>query len=404
MPTAIVTGATGMLGRGIVHELSKNLATWTQVHALSRSKSEDFADNVVHNKLDLTSDADEMAKQLSDVKADYVFFAAYLAKDDEAEATKVNGAMLDNFLKALEKTGAVKQLKRIVLVTGAKQYGVHLGRPKNPMLEDDPWLRQDQYPPNFYYKQQDILHEYCKKHKGLEWVVTYPNDVIGFVKGNFMNLATPLALYALINKELGNDLEWPGSQRFYTAFDCFTQSKLHAEFCHWAALEPKAANQAFNVVNGSVDSWQDMWPRLASHFDMKVKRDQFDPSEKNEVDQKLHDKPPITVEAESNGLYGNEAALAPSKLEGRIDLVKWSQSDDVKKAWEKIAERENLEKDALEGATWGFLQFILGRNFDLVISMSKARKFGWTGYVDTWDSLEETFKQLEIGQVLPKRA
>lgn len=59
----------------------------------------------------------------------------------------------------------------------------------------------------------------------------------------------------------------------------------------------------------------------------------------------------------------------------------------MRKAWEKVAEREGLSKDALEEATWGFLGFVLGRNYNLVTDMSKARKLGWTGYVDTWDTL-----------------
>ena len=47
--------------------------------------------------------------------------------------------------------------------------------------------------------------------------------------------------------------------------------------------------------------------------------------------------------------------------------------------WEKLQAREGLEKDAFEKATWGFLGFVLGRNYNVVISMSKARKYGWTG-------------------------
>jgi len=53
----------------------------------------------------------------------------------------------------------------------------------------------------------------------------------------------------------------------------------------------------------------------------------------------------------------------------------------VRKAWEKAAEREGLSKDALEKVVWGFFRFVLGRNYDLVIDMSKARKLGWTGWV-----------------------
>lgn len=53
----------------------------------------------------------------------------------------------------------------------------------------------------------------------------------------------------------------------------------------------------------------------------------------------------------------------------------------MKKAWDKLASSHGLEKDAFEKATWGFLGFVLGRDYNLVISMSKARKLGWAGYV-----------------------
>jgi nucleoside-diphosphate-sugar epimerase len=284
--------------------------------------------------------------------------------------------MLDSFLKALEMTGAVKELKRIILVTGVKQYGVHLGCPKNPMLESDPWLRDsNKYPPNFYYRQQDILHKFCQTHTNISWVVTYPQDVIGFAKGNFMNLASAIGLYAAITKELGENLVWPGSKTFYTAFDAFTSSKLHAKFCLWAALEPKAANQAFNVVNGDVESWQNLWPQVADHFGLSVKPDQFS-SNSDAVHMDMGKLAPISEIESRAGLVGT---IELNKVEGRIDLSKWSQKAEVKEAWNNLATRHGLEKDALEKATWTFLQFVLGRNFSMVISMSKARKLGWTG-------------------------
>jgi hypothetical protein len=83
-------------------------------------------------------------------------------------------------------------------------------------------------------------------------------------------------------------------------------------------------------------------------------------------------------------------------------LEKWSQRSDVVQAWERIAEKHGLQKDAFEKATWDFLGFVLGRKYDLVISMSKARKAGWTGYVDTWESLEGTFEELREAKILPK--
>ncbi|KAH7401481.1 NAD dependent epimerase/dehydratase family protein [Pyrenochaeta sp. MPI-SDFR-AT-0127] len=410
MPSAIVTGATGILGRQIVSELSKNRQQWQTIHALSRTKKEEYPENVKQNHIDLESNPDEMANDLENVRGEYIFFAAYLAQDTEQKAWDVNGAMLSNFLSALEKTGAIENVKRIILVTGAKQYGVHLGVPKQPMEESDLWLTDSNWPPNFYYNQQTILHKFCSQN-GIEWVVTYPNDVIGFATGNFMNLSSALALYAVVSKELPNHdgLVFPGSPDFYSKFDCFTNAQLHAEFCAWAALEPRAANQAFNVVNGDVESWQNLWPRVAEYFDTKAKADQFKGAysgsefvvaEKSSSSD-LDSNPPITALAEKSGLVGTPA-LAQSKVEQHVDLVKWSQRSDVKEAWSRVAQRAGLDKEIFEKTTWGFLGFVLGRKFELVISMSKAREYGWTGYKDTWKSLEEVFGELKKNGVIPQ--
>ena len=366
-----------------------------------------------------------MAADLKNVHGEYIFFAAYLAQDKEEDAWEVNGRMLSNFLSALEKTGAISSVKRIILVCGAKQYGVHLGMPKQPMQEDAPWLTSSKWPPNFYYNQQNILHDFCAKH-GKEWVVTYPNDVIGFAMGNFMNLASALALYTLVSKEMsggGNGITFPGSPGFYTKFDSFTSSKLHAEFCAWAALEPRAANNAFNIVNGDVESWQNLWPKVTAYFGTNVKPNQFaavyeksggvgeqlkkkvfntgDDHQDQSSTMDMAPQPPISVEADAIGLHGTPA-LEPNQVEQHIDLVKWSQRDDVKAAWNALAERKGLDKGVFEKATWAFLGFVLGRNFYLVISMSKARECGWTGYRDTWGSLSDVFEQMREAGVLPK--
>ena len=373
------------------------------------------------------SSAQDMAKDLQNVRGEYIFFAAYLQRDTEQENWDVNGQMLSNFLEALTITGAVKDVKRILLVTGAKQYGVHLGATKNPMLEDDEWLTGEDRPPNFYYNQQNILHKFCKEH-GIDWTVTYPNDVIGYAEGNFMNLGTAVGLYAAITKELGEDLVFPGSPDFYTRFDTFTSAKLHAKFCAWAALDLRAANEAFNVVNGDVESWQNLWPKVAEYFGLKVKADQFagvaeklqgEGKESGTVGkvaeyvglkgagkesssvQKLAERPPIADTADRLGLKG-APITQQSRVEALVDLPAWSQREDVKAAWEKLAEREGLKKEALEGATWTFLGFVLGRNYDIVSSMSKARRAGWTGYEDTWESLKDVFAQLGEAGVLPK--
>lgn len=224
---------------------------------MSRSKKGSLPGNATQAHLDLNTGADQMAKQLAGVEAEYVFFAAYLDAGDADENTRVNGEltptsvgppmtltiegeMLENFLKALELSGIAKTIRRVILVCGLKHYGVHLGVPKQPMDERDPWVREP--PSNFYYRQQRSLHAWCA-HQGVEWTVTYGNEVLGFAQGNFMNLAAALGLYAAVHTELGDELPFPGSETQYTRFDCFTSSKLHGEFCRWAALAPKAANE-----------------------------------------------------------------------------------------------------------------------------------------------------------------
>ena len=409
MSTALVTGATGILGRAIVEALSQDKQKWTTIYALSRSQKLEWPDNVTQKQLDLQSSAKDMAKELGDIRPDYIFFTAYFAQETEKEATKVNGAMLENFLDALKLSGASTKVRRVILTTGAKQYGVHFGIPKMPMEESDQWLADSDRPPNFYYLQQKTLAKKGKEQEW-DWVVTYPNDVIGVAKGNFMNLATSLAIYAAVSREMGQELVWPGSPDFYTKFDCFTSARLHARFNVWAALErnPRVSNQAFNVVNGDVESWANMWPKLATKFGMQIPERMFTADEEQgKIDEKagsvmkLMERPPITEFDAERGLKGTRYTQQ-SLVEQKIDLVKWSQRKDVQAAWDKLAKREDLELDAFEKATWGFLGFVFGRNFDIIISMNKARKAGWTGWDDTYDSLSDALDELVGENVLPR--
>lgn len=52
------------------------------------------------------------------------------------ELVDVNSALLDNFLSALPL--ADLKPRRVLLQTGAKNYGVHIGRARTPYVESDP--------------------------------------------------------------------------------------------------------------------------------------------------------------------------------------------------------------------------------------------------------------------------
>jgi len=419
MATAIVTGATGITGSAIVEHLCKD-SQYKQVYTLSRSQPPYIeSEKIKHARFDLQSDAQTMAKDLSHVSGSVIFFCAYLARDSEEEAAKVNGAMLQNFLDALSITGELKQVKRIVLTCGLKQYGVHLGQPKMPMHEADPTAMLekgvggfDNWPPNFYYAQQKVLADSAKAN-GYTWTATFPQDVLGFAKGNFMNECTALGLYCSVAKlaHPDSELPFPGSKASYMGFNTWTSANLHAKFCLWAAHAPNAAGQMFNVTNGDTESWQNLWPRLAARFGCKVPKEMFpdgDRSKYNDFEaagpNELHDPPPVAVQATSDQVgigFGMPELNKPSTLYQQIDTAKWAEDPKVVGAWEKLRDKYGLDKDAFSGASWGFLTFVLGREYSCVASMSKARKMGWNGYEDTWDSFEQVFDRLEQAKILP---
>ncbi|KAH9907177.1 hypothetical protein F4778DRAFT_768855 [Xylariomycetidae sp. FL2044] len=412
MYKALVTGATGITGSAVVDALARS-PEYTKVYTLSRSQKASSHPKVEHATLDLQSSADEMSESLSHIPpVTHIYFCAYLANPDEAEAARINGAMLSNFLKALKKSGQDEELERFVLTCGLKQYGVHLGHPKNPMREDDKkelfWLEQEDRPPNFYYTQQRILEKAAKDagHRWT-WVVTYPQDVIGFAKNNFMNLATSLGLFTAVSKELeGSNLVFPGNKTNYLAFNCWTSARMHANFCLWAGKAPNAADQRFNVVNGDTQSWQDLWPRIAARFGCRVPEVMF-PSDTGErkpypgyetFNMKMHPRPPVAEVEKEMGLKGE---FKQTEVFCQIDLEKWAKRPEVVKAWEGLRDKYGLEQAAWDNATWGFLNFLVGREFSCVVSMSKARKMGWNGYADTWDEFQAAFKELEKAKILP---
>jgi hypothetical protein len=113
-------------------------------------------------------------KPLTDNNVPDAFFYSYLQPkpppgsapwSNAEELCKVNTALLKNFLGALPLVNL--KPKRILLQTGAKNYGVHLGRARVPCLESDPQPKS--LAPNFYYPQEEVLFDYCKNHPETKW-------------------------------------------------------------------------------------------------------------------------------------------------------------------------------------------------------------------------------------------
>src|ERR1700688_4263198 len=149
---AVVVGALGVIGRYILGRLGEG-RDW-QVIGLSRRKEPDRP-RYRHVAVDLldAKDTERKLAELTDVT--HVFYAAFQATSEIASSfalnTGPNREMLVNSVTAIN--GAARHLKRVVLVTGTKYYGVHLGPLKTPMRETDP----RHMPPNYYFDQIDWL-------------------------------------------------------------------------------------------------------------------------------------------------------------------------------------------------------------------------------------------------------
>ncbi|SCO76953.1 related to NAD dependent epimerase/dehydratase family protein [Fusarium oxysporum] len=391
MPSAMVTGATGITGSAIVHHLLKD-PSYDVIYSFSRSNPGRQDPKIRHVTIDLQGSAQDMAKTLQGVSAEHIYFCAYLASDDPNELYQVNVALLSNFLQALDITGATSKIKRFILTCGFKQYGVHLGAAKQPFLESDPLPENEaggvSWPPNFYYEQQRILAR-AAEEGSFEWIVTLPEDVLGYARGNFMNEATSIGLYCAVNKALpGSELPFPGSKANYFTFNCWTSANLHAKFCLWAATAPKAGNNIFNVMNGDTESFQNLWPRLAARFGCTIPDPMFPcggvPGTRGFKNYesstiKLQNKPPLKVQEFTLGISSDASVKESPTLFLQVDPKKWAKRNDVLEAWGNLRDKYHLDQNAWEKATWNFLVLTMGRDWSCVASMSKARKLGWTG-------------------------
>jgi nucleoside-diphosphate-sugar epimerase len=344
---AIVSGGLGVIGRNLVDHLSA-LDDW-EIIALSRRKAdgETKATYVPVDVLD-RADAKRALGDLSDVE--FIFHAAYQEHADPAKQVSVNLALLSNLVSAVE--AASPKLRRIILYEGAKYYGVHLGPFTTPAREDDP----RHMPPNFYYDQEDWLKANCVG-KSWDYVVLRPDVVCGFAVGSPMNCIMVLAVYAAISKELGLPLRFPGTPDCYGRLAQVTDSGLLARASAWAAIEAPS-NQAYNVTNGDLFRWNQIWPRLAAMFGMEVGAQQT-----IRLTEFMADKGPV---------------------------------------WQRVVERYGLIKTPYEkAAAWGFGDFVFRCDFDVISSTTKLRQAGFGDIVDTEAMFARLFEQLRLRKVIP---
>ncbi|KAL4813949.1 hypothetical protein BDW67DRAFT_192585 [Aspergillus spinulosporus] len=389
--SAVVTGANGLSGYHMVRVLAAAPERWSKIYCLSRRAppSNFFADlgdgaaRVEHIPVNFLSETAEIASRLREniPKVDYIFFFSYMQPEQEGSVlgmwsdaeglTKVNSTLLSNFLGALGQ--ADLHPKRFLIQTGAKQY--------------DPRVSLE---PNFYYPQEDALAAHCAA-TGVGWNVVRPSYIIGAVRDGALNHMIGLAIYAAIQAHVNQPLYFPGD---YIAWDrefCQSTALLNAYFEEWAVLTPGAENQAFNIQDGLPFTWGRFWPSLAGWYGAT-----WEPPEVEEG----------RYRAATSRYVQTPRGYGPTGITRfTFSFQEWSTLSSVQVAWQELQEKQELVLDPFtpqnRAQIFGMTDSAVIAGWALSLSMRKARRMGFLGTVDSFESARIAIRDLTRLKLVP---
>jgi nucleoside-diphosphate-sugar epimerase len=345
---ALVAGATGIVGRRIAEHLS---AQGWRVTGLCRNPP---AGALPYRllPLDLTDAAasQRRAAELADVT--HVYYAArYDHPEGVTESIETNSAMLRNLVDALEQ--AAPHLAHIHLVHGTKYYGHMAGPLPVPLTEVLPRGRGSTY----YFAHEDFI---SSRQRGRRWAysISRPHSFVDPGADEPRNLALLIAVYASVVKASGATLEYPGTEKSFDVRTQFTYVPLLARAAVWMSEEPRAANQAYQIVNGDAPRWSELWPRFAGFFGLAA----GGPTQRRISDY-----------------MADKAAL-----------------------WRELTVRHDLKRTELSSLVlWPYGNYVFAPEWDIISSMSKARGDGFPDAVDSAQNFIELFEQFRRDKIIP---
>lgn len=256
--TVLVLGASGVVGFSAVEQFLKE---GCEVISVSRRPIEiEPHSNHRHQSIDLRDEAKSRDAFSQMTGVTHVVYAALFEKPgliagwSDQDQMDVNLQMMRNVMEPLCE--AATNLKHVTTLQGTKAYGIHLHPMPIPAKERAP--RDDH--PNFYWLQEDYIKEKSQQC-GFDFTILRPQLIIGSTYGVAMNLAPVIGAYAALCHELDEPFGFPGGPAYvWEAVD----ARLVAEVISWAGETERARGQHFNVTNGDVFEWRDLWPALAN--------------------------------------------------------------------------------------------------------------------------------------------
>jgi nucleoside-diphosphate-sugar epimerase len=172
-------------------------------------------------------------------------------------------------------------------------------------------------------------------------------------------------VYAALRKEAGLPLSFPGgTPGIAEAID----ADVLAHSMEWAASNPACANEIFNITNGDVFVWTEVWPTIADALGMEV-------------------GPP-----------------EPHSL--RDEMPRHAAE------WEAIVRKYDLRAPAdlglLVGGSFEFADAVFAYGAGqlpptMLVSTIKARQAGFTECLDTEDMFRKWFRRWQELRLLPPR-
>jgi nucleoside-diphosphate-sugar epimerase len=347
----LVVGPYGVLGTGVLDAAAED-PSW-RVTTAARRPAPTYRPNTAYRHIGVDlMDREGTIKTFSQLgSVTDLVFAAYVERPTMAETVEPNARMLKNTLDALAARNV--PLQRIVLAGGAKSYGFSLGAFNAPAKETDPRL----IAPIHYHQQEDITAAWSEKN-GTSWTVLRPHLVMGPSLNSPMNLVTSLATYAAMSRELGIPLRFPGRQAGWNTLQETTDAELFGRATLWALSDDRAKNEVFNVSNGDVYRWRQLWNELAAFYDLPVAE-------------------PLTM-----------STVSEMSEKGPL--------------WDSIVARYGLHATPYEQiANWAFVDWMLNFGEETILSTIKIRHAGFGDSIDTHVSFRRQLTRLREMRIIP---
>jgi len=361
--TILIAGASGVIGAAAVEHFA-TLPDW-RVIGVSRRRPDVAADLAYeHLALDL-NDAEACAAAAgSFAGVTHVVYAALFEKPGlvpgwyEQDQMQTNLAMMRNLMEPVRS--AAKGLTHVSVLQGTKAYGAHVHRIAVPARENAPRDPHD----NFYWLQEDYIRA-AQAGSAWDFTIWRPQVVFGGATGVAMNLIPVLGAYASICRELGLPFACPGEPgNIIEAVD----ADLIAQALAWAAEAPGARGETFNITNGDVMVWDNVWPAIAAAVGLRP-------------------------------VFGQPVSLSAFLLEHAA-------------VWDRIVERHNLKPIAMadlvgQSHHYADLLFAWGAARpppSTLVSTIKLRQAGFGACVDTEVMFAKWLGRLAERGVLPRPA